>query len=204
MTEIYDDIIVSLAALLGCDLKLVQKHFDDLNIARAPDVTESKRLVDDNKTLADLYKGLRHVNIALKALSSFEQQLLKIEHGDIHKQIKELETSVRSTLSHRRSLRTEFSNQGGGNVKAYLVAELVGHIFKHQNRKITYTKTSGTSTRAANEPSSDFAKCVQQALRITHTDGRPRTLVEDVKFIDFADWQNPTKHAVKLFRPSKK
>lgn len=54
MTEIYDDIIVSLAALLGCDLKLVQKHFDDLNIARAPDVTESKRLVDDNKTLAEL------------------------------------------------------------------------------------------------------------------------------------------------------
>ena len=204
MTEIYDDIIVKLSALLGCDLKLVQKHYDELDIARAPDVTESKRLVNDTKTLTDLHKGLRNVNIALTALSDFERQLVKFEHGDFHKQIKEFEKSVKSTLSHRKSLRTEFSNQGGGNIKAYRVAELVGHIFKHQNREITNTKTSETSKSAANEPSSEFAKCVQQALRITHTDGRPRTLVEDFKFIDYADWQNPTKHAVKLFRPGKK
>ena len=204
MTEIYDDIIVKLSALLGCDLKLVQKHYDELDIARAPDVTESKRLVNDTKTLTDLHKGLRNVNIALTALSDFERQLVKFEHGDFHKQIKEFEKSVKSTLSHRKSLRTEFSNQGGGNIKAYRVAELVGHIFKHQNREITDTKTSETSKGAANEPSSEFAKCVQKALRITHTDGRHRTLVEDVKFIDYADWQNPTKHAVKLFRPGKK
>ena len=204
MTEIYDDIIVKLSALLGCDPKLVQKHYDDLDIARAPDVTESKRLVNDTKTLTDLHKGLRNVNIALTALSDFERQLIKFEHGDFHEQIKEFEKSVKSTLSHRKSLRTEFSNQGGGNIKAYRVAELVGHIFKHQNREITNTKTSETSKSAANEPSSEFAKCVQQALRITHTDGRPRTLVEDFKFIDYADWQNPTKHAEKLFRPGKK
>ena len=69
MKEIYDDMIVRLAALLGCDQKLVQKHYDELDIARAPDVTESKRLVNDTKTLTDLHKGLRNVNIALTALS---------------------------------------------------------------------------------------------------------------------------------------
>ena len=168
MTEIYDDIIVRLAELLGCDLKLVQKHYDELDIVRAPDVTESKRLVDDTKTLTDLHKGLRSVNIALTALSDFERQLLKFEHGDFHEQIKEFEKSVKSTLSHRKSLRTEFSNQGGGNVKAYLVAELVGHIFKHQNREITYTTTSGTSTRAANEPSSDHKVCAAGVKNNTH------------------------------------
>ena len=199
MNEEYDTLIIDLAGLLDCGPELVQSHYNDLGIARAPDVSESKRLVQDTLTFQDLHKNLSAAVIALNALSDFERELLKMKFGNLSAQLREIEIAIKATLSHRKKLRAEFTNQGGTNIKAYRVAELVGRIFKHQGREITGTKTSDTLTRPANEPSSDFAKCVQQALRITHTDGRPKTIGGELKFIDFADWQSPVKYAVKLF-----
>lgn len=199
MNEEYDTLIIDLAGLLDCGPELVQAHYNDLGIARAPDVSESKRLVQDTLTFQDLHKNLSAAVIALNALSDFERELLKMKFGNLSAQLREIEIAIKATLSHRKKLRAEFTNQGGTNIKAYRVAELVGRIFKHQGREITGTKTSNTLKRQANEPSSDFAKCVQQALRITHTDGRPKTIGGELKFIDFADWQSPVKHAEKLF-----
>lgn len=199
MNEEYDDLIINLAGLLDCCPELVQVHYNDLDIARAPDAAESKRLVEDTQTFEDLHKNLRAAVIALNALSDFERELLKINLGNVSVQLREIEIAIKTTLSHRQKLRVEFTNQGGKNIKAYRVAELVGRIFKHQGREVTGTKSSDTLIRPANEPSSDFAKCVQQALRITHTDGRHKSIGGELKFVDFADWQNPVKHAVNLF-----
>ena len=63
-------------------------------------------------------------------------------------------------------------------------------------------------------PSSHFARCVDEALKITHTDGRQR----NVKFktsdsetavdshIQYAHWQEPARQAIELLknRTSKK
>ena len=114
----------------------------------------------------------------------------------------------------RRAMRAEFSIQGGLNVKANAVANMMLDLFVHLNLEISLIKTSETKNSQSDLPSSRFAICVDQALKITHTDGR----LNKVKFEDYkgrtvagshsqyAHWKGPTTQAIELLekRTSKK
>ena len=214
MDEEFGTDILSLAELLGCDPAIVQKCYDKHKISEVLDTQESSRLVSDADKYSLAYDKVRSARTAISNLSDFEKSVLLIEEFELERSLKDVEEFLSKKDETRRAMRAEFSIQGGMNVKANAVANMMLDLFVHLNLEINLTKTSATKHTYGNAPISHFARCVDEALKITHTDGRQK----NVKFetsdgetavgshIQYAHWQEPARQAIELWkkRTSKK
>jgi hypothetical protein len=214
MDEEFDTVILALAKLIGCDPGIVQIYYDKHKISEALDTQESSRLLNDANKYSLAFNKVRSARAAISNLSKFEKAVLSIQEFDLEKSLKDVEKFLSKKDETRRMMKAEYSVQGGKNVKANAVANMVLDLFVHLNLKINFTITSATKNTSGNAPSSHFARCVDEALKITHTDGRQR----NVKFktsdgetavgshIQYAHWQEPARQAIELLknRTSKK
>jgi hypothetical protein len=214
MDEEFDTVILALATLLECDPAIVRIYYEKHKISEVLDTQESSRLLTDANNYSLAFDKVRSARAAISNLSNFEKAVLSIQEFDLERSLKELEKFLSKKDEARRAMRAEYSIQGGKNVKANAVANMVLDLFLHLKLEINLTKTSATKHTSGNAPSSHFARCVDEALKITHTDGRQR----NVKFktsdgetavgshVQYAHWQEPARQAIELWknRTSKK
>ena len=214
MDEQFEIVIIQLAKLIKCEPAIVQIYYDQHKISEALDTQESSRLVSDADKYSLAFDKVRSARAAISNLSNFEKAVLLIQEFDLQRSLKDVEEFLSKKDESRRAMRAEFSIQGGRNVKANAVANMMLDLFVHLNLEINLTKTSATKHTYGNAPSSHFARCVDEALKITHTDGRQK----NVKFetsdgetavgshIQYAHWQEPARQAIELWkkRTSKK
>ena len=214
MEGAYETVILALAELLGCDPAIVQKYYDKHNIGDVLDTQKSSRLVSDAAQYSSAYGKVRSARAAISNLSTFEKAVLAIEEFDLEERLKGIEAYLSKKDETRRAMKAEFSTQGGKNFKANAVANMVLDLFVRLNREINLTKTSATKNSQSDLPSSRFAICVDQALKITHTYGRlNKVQFEDYKgstvtrsHSQYAHWKGPATQAIELLekRTSKK
>lgn len=214
MDEQFEIVIIQLAKLIECEPAIVQIYYDQHKISEALDTRDSSRLVSDADKYSLAFDKVRSARAAISNLSNFEKTVLAMEEFDLEERLKGIEVYLSKMDESRRAKRAEFSIQGGRNVKANAVANMMLDLFVHLNLEINLTKTSATKHTSGNAPSSHFARCVDEALKITHTDGRQK----NVKFetsdgetavgshIQYAHWQEPARQAIELWkkRTSKK
>ena len=214
MDEQFEIVIIQLAKLIECEPAIVQIYYDQHKISEALDTQDSSRLVSDADKYSLAFDKVRSARAAISNLSNFEKTVLAMEEFDLEERLKGIEVYLSKMDESRRAKRAEFSIQGGKNVKANAVANMMLDLFVHLNLEINLTKTSATKHTYGNAPSSHFARCVDEALKITHTDGRQK----NVKFetsdgetavgshIQYAHWQEPARQAIELWkkRTSKK
>lgn len=214
MDEQFEIVIIQLAKLIECEPAIVQIYYDQHKISEALDTQDSSRLVSDTDKYSLAFDKVRSARAAISNLSNFEKTVLAMEEFDLEERLKGIEVYLSKMDESRRAKRAEFSIQGGRNVKANAVANMMLDLFVHLNLEINLTKTSATKHTSGNAPSSHFARCVDEALKITHTDGRQK----NVKFetsdgetavgshIQYAHWQEPARQAIELWkkRTSKK
>ncbi|MDC1482453.1 hypothetical protein N8146_09300 [Ascidiaceihabitans sp.] len=214
MDEQFEIVISRLAKLVECDPAIVQIYYDQHKISEALDTQDSSRLVSDADKYSLAYDKVRSARTAISNLSDFEKSVLLIEEFELERSLKDVEAFLSKKDKTRRAMRAEFSIQGGKNVKANAVANMVLDLFVYLNLEISLAKTSETKNSQSDLPSSKFAICVDQALKITHTDGRlNKVKFEDIKgrtvvrsHSQYAHWKAPATQAVKLLkkRTSKK
>tara|TARA_B110000977_G_C10831631_1_gene398281 strand:+ start:25 stop:669 length:645 start_codon:yes stop_codon:yes gene_type:complete len=214
MDEQFEIVIIQLAKLIECEPAIVQIYYDQHKISEALDTQDSSRLVSDADKYSLAFDKVRSARAAISNLSNFEKTVLAMDEFDLEERLKGIEVYLSKMDESRRAKRAEFSIQGGRNVKANAVANMMLDLFVHLNLEINLTKTSATKHTYGNAPSSHFARCVDEALKITHTDGRQK----NVKFetsdgetavgshIQYAHWQEPARQAIELWkkRTSKK
>ena len=214
MDEQFEIVIIQLAKLIECEPAIVQIYYDQHKISEALDTQDSSRLVSDADKYSLAFDKVRSARTAISNLSNFEKAVLLIQEFDLQRSLKDVEEFLSKKDETRRAMRAEFSIQGGRNVKANAVANMMLDLFVHLNLEINLTKTSATKHTSGNAPGSHFARCVDEALKITHTDGRQK----NVKFetsdgetavgshIQYAHWQEPARQVIELWkkRTSKK
>lgn len=214
MDEEFDTVILALATLLECDPAIVRIYYEKHKISEVLDTQESSRLLNDANNYSLAFDKVRSARAAISNLSNFEKAVLSIQEFDLERSLKELEKFLSKKDEARRAMRAEYSIQGGKNVKANAVANMVLDLFLHLNLEINLTKTSATKHTSGNAPSSHFARCVNEALKITHTDGRRKNVnfkTSDGEtavgsHVQYAHWQEPARQAIELWknRTSKK
>ena len=214
MDEEFDTVILALATLLECDPAIVRIYYEKHKISEVLDTQESSRLLTDANNYSLAFDKVRSARAAISNLSNFEKAVLSIQEFDLERSLKELEKFLSKKDEARRAMRAEYSIQGGKNVKANAVANMVLDLFLHLKLEINLTKTSATKHTSGNAPSSHFARCVNEALKITHTDGRRKNVnfkTSDGEtavgsHVQYAHWQEPARQAIELWknRTSKK
>ena len=214
MDEEFDTVILALATLLECDPAIVRIYYEKHKISEVLDTQESSRLLTDANNYSLAFDKVRSARAAISNLSNFEKAVLSIQEFDPERSLRELEKFLSEKVETRRAMRAEYSIQGGKNVKANAVANMVLDLFVHLNLKINFTITSATKNTSGNAPSSHFARCVNEALKITHTDGRRKNVnfkTSDGEtavgsHVQYAHWQEPARQAIELWknRTSKK
>ena len=214
MDEEFDTVILALATLLECDPAIVRIYYEKHKISEVLDTQESSRLLTDANNYSLAFDKVRSARAAIFNLSNFEKAVLSIQEFDPERSLRELEKFLSEKVETRRAMRAEYSIQGGKNVKANAVANMVLDLFLHLKLEINLTKTSATKHTSGNAPSSHFARCVNEALKITHTDGRRKNVnfktsdgeTAFVSHIQYAHWQEPARQAIELWknRTSKK
>ena len=214
MDEEFDTVILALATLLECDPAIVRIYYEKHKISEVLDTQESSRLLTDANNYSLAFDKVRSARAAISNLSNFEKAVLSIQEFDPERSLRELEKFLSEKVETRRAMRAEYSIQGGKNVKANAVANMVLDLFLHLKLEINLTKTSATKHTSGNAPSSHFARCVNEALKITHTDGRQKNVSFEtsdgetafVSHIQYAHWQEPARQAIELWknRTSKK
>jgi hypothetical protein len=214
MDEEFDTVILALATLLECDPAIVRIYYEKHKISEVLDTQESSRLLTDANNYSLAFDKVRSARAAISNLSNFEKAVLSIQEFDPERSLRELEKFLSEKVETRRAMRAEYSIQGGKNVKANAVANMVLDLFLHLKLEINLTKTSATKHTSGNAPSSHFARCVDEALKITHTDGRRKNVnfkTSDGEtavgsHVQYAHWQEPARQAIELWknRTSKK
>ena len=214
MDEEFDTVILALATLLECDPAIVRIYYEKHKISEVLDTQESSRLLTDANNYSLAFDKVRSARAAISNLSNFEKAVLSIQEFDPERSLRELEKFLSEKVETRRAMRAEYSIQGGKNVKANAVANMVLDLFLHLKLEINLTKTSATKHTSGNAPSSHFARCVNEALKITHTDGRRKNVnfkTSDGEtavgsHVQYAHWQEPARQAIELLknRTSKK
>ena len=214
MDEEFDTVILALATLLECDPAIVRIYYEKHKISEVLDTQESSRLLNDANNYSLAFDKVRSARAAISNLSNFEKAVLSIQEFDPERSLRELEKFLSEKVETRRAMRAEYSIQGGKNVKANAVANMVLDLFLHLKLEINLTKTSATKHTSGNAPSSHFARCVNEALKITHTDGRRKNVnfkTSDGEtavgsHVQYAHWQEPARQAIELWknRTSKK
>ena len=214
MDEEFDTVILALAELLECDPAIVRIYYEKHKISEVLDTQESSRLLTDANNYSLAFDKVRSARAAISNLSNFEKAVLSIQEFDPERSLRELEKFLSEKVETRRAMRAEYSIQGGKNVKANAVANMVLDLFLHLKLEINLTKTSATKHTSGNAPSSHFARCVNEALKITHTDGRRKNVnfkTSDDEtavgsHVQYAHWQEPARQAIELWknRTSKK
>lgn len=214
MDEEFDTVILALATLLECDPAIVRIYYEKHKISEVLDTQESSRLLTDANNYSLAFDKVRSARAAISNLSNFEKAVLSIQEFDPERSLRELEKFLSEKVETRRAMRAEHSIQGGKNVKANAVANMVLDLFLHLKLEINLTKTSATKHTSGNAPSSHFARCVNEALKITHTDGRRKNVnfkTSDGEtavgsHVQYAHWQEPARQAIELWknRTSKK
>lgn len=214
MDEEFDTVILALATLLECDPAIVRIYYEKHKISEVLDTQESSRLLTDANNYSLAFDKVRSARAAISNLSNFEKAVLSIQEFDPERSLRELEKFLSEKVETRRAMRAEYSVQGGKNVKANAVANMVLDLFLHLKLEINLTKTSATKHTSGNAPSSHFARCVNEALKITHTDGRRKNVnfkTSDGEtavgsHVQYAHWQEPARQAIELWknRTSKK
>jgi len=214
MDEEFDTVILALATLLECDPAIVRIYYEKHKISEVLDTQESSRLLTDANNYSLAFDKVRSARAAISNLSNFEKAVLSIQEFDPERSLRELEKFLSEKVETRRAMRAEYSIQGGKNVKANAVANMVLDLFLHLKLEINLTKTSATKHTSGNAPSSHFARCVNEALKITHTDGRRKNInfkTSDGEtavgsHVQYAHWQEPARQAIELWknRTSKK
>ena len=214
MDEEFDTVILALAELLECDPAIVRIYYEKHKISEVLDTQESSRLLTDANNYSLAFDKVRSARAAISNLSNFEKAVLSIQEFDPERSLRELEKFLSEKVETRRAMRAEYSIQGGKNVKANAVANMVLDLFLHLKLEINLTKTSATKHTSGNAPSSHFARCVNEALKITHTDGRRKNVnfkTSDGEtavgsHVQYAHWQEPARQAIELWknRTSKK
>ena len=169
-------LFLRLQSCLDATQLLCKKYYDKHNIGDVLDTQESSRLVSDAAQYSSAYGKVRSARAAISNLSTFEKTVLAIEEFDLEERLKGIEAYLSKKDETRRAMKAEFSIQGGKNFKANAVANMVLDLFVRLNREINLTKTSATKHTSGNAPSSLFARCVDEALKITHTDGRQKSV----------------------------
>ena len=214
MDEEFDTVILALATLLECDPAIVRIYYEKHKISEVLDTQESSRLLTDANNYSLAFDKVRSARAAISNLSNFEKAVLSIQEFDPERSLRELEKFLSEKVETRRAMRAEYSIQGGKNVKANAVANMVLDLFLHLKLEINLTKTSATKHTSGNAPSSHFVRCVNEALKITHTDGRRKNVnfkTSDGEtavgsHVQYAHWQEPARQAIELWknRTSKK
>jgi hypothetical protein len=214
MDEEFDTVILALATLLECDPAIVRIYYEKHKISELLDTQESSRLISDANNYSVAFDKVRSARAAISNLSNFEKAVLSLKEFDPERSLRELEKFLSEKVETRRAMRAEYSIQGGKNVKANAVANMVLDLFLHLKLEINLTKTSATKHTSGNAPSSHFARCVNEALKITHTDGRRKNVnfkTSDGEtavgsHVQYAHWQEPARQAIELWknRTSKK
>ena len=176
MDEEFDTVILALAELLECDPAIVRIYYEKHKISELLDTQESSRLISDANNYSVAFDKVRSARAAISNLSNFEKAVLSLKEFDPERSLRELEKFLSEKVETRRAMRAEYSIQGGKNVKANAVANMVLDLFLHLKLEINLTKTSATKHTSGNAPSSHFARCVNEALKITHTDGRRKNV----------------------------
>lgn len=206
MDEEFDTVILALATLLECDPAIVRIYYEKHKISEVLDTQESSRLLTDANNYSLAFDKVRSARAAISNLSNFEKAVLSIQEFDPERSLRELEKFLSEKVETRRAMRAEYSIQGGKNVKANAVANMVLDLFLHLKLEINLTKTSATKHTSGNAPSSHFARCVNEALKITHTDGRRKNVnfkTSDGEtavgsHVQYAHWQEPARQAIEL------
>ena len=129
MDEEFETVILSLAELLECDPAIVQEYYDQHKISEALDTQDSSRLVSDADKYSLAFDKVRSARAAISNLSNFEKTVLAMDEFDLEERLKGIEVYLSKMDESRRAKRAEFSIQGGRNVKANAVANMMLDLF---------------------------------------------------------------------------
>lgn len=169
-SQIIDAWYSSIAAEIGCtvnELKVIKPSLYILDLQRP----EARQTFRDNEKI--LVNAAQHILRALDALELLDIQI----HDEIEYERKQL-LKVVQTLSRTAGLFEDIGRaipaEGGKNLAAHLVAEIVFKTYKSTGRKITFGENDG-------QPSTAYGRSVKNALSVTN-----------VK----ADWKGPAKAAL--------
>ena len=129
MDEEFDTVILALATLLECDPAIVRIYYEKHKISEVLDTQESSRLLTDANNYSLAFDKVRSARAAISNLSNFEKAVLSIQEFDPERSLRELEKFLSEKVETRRAMRAEYSIQGGKNVKANAVANMVLDLF---------------------------------------------------------------------------
>lgn len=169
-SEIVDAWLSSIAAEIGCTVDEVKAVKPSLYILdwQRPEARQTFR--DNEKSLVN---AAHHILRALDALELLDDQIRE-ELEEERKQLLEIVQSLSSTAGLFEDIGRSVPAEGGKNLAAHLVAEIVVQIYKSTGRKITFGENDG-------QPSTAYGRSVKNALSITGVR---------------ADWKGPARAAL--------
>ena len=155
----HDRTLLNLAEMLACSPALVHQTWHKLNLDLFEDPNELNNLKDALRIYKSATQTLDRLNRRLKLLPTEEHDRLIVERNPILDQMKAVALAFEELHAHRKSVIDRNPRKGNQDARADQVAELVALIFISTNRLVTFGHDEG-------EPTTDFGRAVQQALKI--------------------------------------
>jgi hypothetical protein len=160
-----DSDVRKFAEYLGCDPKLAQDLYFDLDVSLALD--------DENK--GDVRRELEALTIVTSKLASARQTLeslpdhcnalrftLQAEGTDLLASVMQLHQKAEEVVGFGKMKLTEETSGSRANLKADKIADFVAAVFLSTGRSVTF----GTKPEDSSEPSTPFGRAVREALTI--------------------------------------
>lgn len=184
--------INSFAEYLECDPRIIFDIHLELKVDQFSDLEEMSDLRNSSKIYSEALAGLKKAHNGLKGLSSLEMAALKISRSDLLDNIKQGVIELDELHQSRHAMLSQNRSNGGRNIKADIIAELVARVFIKLERSVTF----GSSAYKTGQPSTPFGRAVQEALKTFHVFDKPKNgALGETTF-----WRYPAKRAFEKYR----
>lgn len=184
----HDRTLRNLAELLACSPALVYQTWHKLDLDSFEDPNELNNLKEAVGIYRSAAQTLDRLNRRLGLLPAEEHGRLIAESNLILEQMKAAALAFEELHAHRKSVIDRNPRKGNQDARADQVAELVALIFISTNRLVTFGHDEG-------EPTTDFGRAVQQALKICNN-----KRLEALRHDYITNWRQPANKAFQRHR----
>ena len=184
----HDWTLLTLAKMLACSPALVHQTWQDLDLDSFEDPNELSNLNQAAKIYKSAAHALGRLDKRLNDLPVEEADRLIVEGNPILEQVKAAALAFEELHAHRKSVIDRNPRKGNQDARADQVAELVALIFISTNRLVTFGHAEG-------EPTTDFGRAVQQAIKICNN-----KRLEAPRHDYITNWRQPANKAFQRHR----
>ena len=184
----HDRTLLNLAELLACSPALVHQTWHKLDLSSFEDPNELNNLNEAAGIYRSAVQTLDRLNRRLDLLPAEERDRLIVERNPVLEQMKAAALAFEELYVHRKSVIDRNPRKGNQDARADQIAELVAQIFISTNRVVTFGHAEG-------EPTTDFGRAVQQALKICNN-----KRLEALRHDYITNWRQPANKAFQRHR----